>query len=65
MLNSTIQPPTEQVSVRWNPPPQGWIKVNVDTALNNSRSALAVVARDHRGEVMFLRGVRHHLCRPA
>lgn len=22
------------------------------------------MARDHRGEVIFLRGIRHHLCRP-
>nr|XP_023892398.1 uncharacterized protein LOC112004387 [Quercus suber] len=65
VLTPAIQPPTEQVTVRWTPPPQGWINVNVDAALNSSRSALAVVAMDHRGEVLFLRGVRHYLCRPA
>lgn len=65
VLTPAIQPPTEQVTVRWTPPPQGWIKVNVDAVLNSSRSELAVVARDHRGEVLFLRGVRHHLCRLA
>nr|XP_023883236.1 uncharacterized protein LOC111995564 [Quercus suber] len=65
VLSPAIQPPLEQVIVRWSPPPQDWIKVNVDVALNSFWLALAVVARDHRGEVLFLRGIRHHLCRLA
>ena len=60
-----IHPPQEQVSVKWSPPPQCWIKINVDAALNSSRTALASVARDHHGEVLFLWGTRHQLCSPA
>uniref|UniRef100_A0A7N2KZD1 RNase H type-1 domain-containing protein n=1 Tax=Quercus lobata TaxID=97700 RepID=A0A7N2KZD1_QUELO len=34
----------------WFPTPLGWNKVNVDAALSSSKSALAAVARDHRGD---------------
>ena len=37
----------------------------MDAALNSSRTALASVARDHHGEVLFLWGTRHQLCSPA
>ncbi|KAL0001553.1 hypothetical protein SO802_015334 [Lithocarpus litseifolius] len=39
--------PTVQPTLVWTPPPHGWIKLNVDPALNSSKSALAMVARDH------------------
>uniref|UniRef100_A0A7N2N6Z2 RNase H type-1 domain-containing protein n=1 Tax=Quercus lobata TaxID=97700 RepID=A0A7N2N6Z2_QUELO len=38
----------------WFPTPLGWNKVNVDAALSSSKSALAAVARDHRGHVIKL-----------
>nr|XP_023906720.1 uncharacterized protein LOC112018428 [Quercus suber] len=57
--------PKEHVTYRWNPPPQGWIKLNVDAALNNYRSAFAVVTRDQLGEVLFLWGKIHLACPPA
>ena len=46
--------PKELANSRWNPPPLGWIKINVDAALNRYISAFAVVARDQLGEVLFL-----------
>lgn len=47
----TVQPTPVRI-----PPPHGWIKLNVDAMLNSSRSALAVVARDHRGEFLYIWG---------
>lgn len=38
----------------WQPPPEGWIKINVDAGLMDSYTALAMVVRDHRGELLFL-----------
>ncbi|KAL0000486.1 hypothetical protein SO802_014267 [Lithocarpus litseifolius] len=40
-----------QQAIHWTLPPLGWIKVNVDAAFSNSRSALAVVARDYNGNI--------------
>ncbi|KAL0012539.1 hypothetical protein SO802_007647 [Lithocarpus litseifolius] len=57
--------PSVQPILAWIPPPFGWVKLNVDAALNNSSSALAVVARNHLGEVLFIWGSRHHLCTPS
>ena len=36
----------------WVPPPSNWIKINSDAAFSASNSALAVVARNHHGEVI-------------
>ena len=33
--------------------------------MNNSRSALAVVARNHSDEILFIWGSGYHLCAPA
>ena len=38
----------------WVPPPQGWIKVNIDAAVGISASTLARVARDHSGKVIYI-----------
>ncbi|XP_030924869.1 uncharacterized protein LOC115951879 [Quercus lobata] len=60
-----ITTPSVQPSSVWIPPPQGWIKLNVDAALNNSRSALVVVARSYSGEILFIWGSSYHLCAPS
>ena len=48
----------------WIPPPTDHVKINVDAALDSSKSALAVVARNYRGDVLFIWGKVHHLCSP-
>ena len=48
----------------WSLPPLDHIKINVDVALDSTKSALAVVARNHLGEVLFIWGKVHHLCSP-
>ena len=48
----------------WSPPPSDHIKINVDAALDSTKSALAVVAQNHLGKVLFLWGKVHHLCSP-
>ena len=58
------RPSVEQSVDVWSPPPQGWIKINVDAALSNSKSALAVVARNHLGIAISIWGKEHHLCSP-
>ena len=55
---ATTNPPT------WIPPPTDHVKINVDAALDSSKSALAVVARNYRGDVLFIWGKVHHLCSP-
>lgn len=47
-----------------SPPPLDYIKINVDAALTSSKSALAVVARNHLGEVLFIWGKENQLCSP-
>ena len=48
----------------WSLPPLDHIKINVDVALDSTKSALAVVAHNHLGEVLFIWGKVHHLCSP-
>ncbi|KAK9998433.1 hypothetical protein SO802_018036 [Lithocarpus litseifolius] len=55
----------DPLSTSWFPPPPECIKINVDAALNSSKSALAVVARNHHGDVLFVWGKQHHLCNPS
>ncbi|XP_030940094.1 uncharacterized protein LOC115965021 [Quercus lobata] len=53
--SSTTQHPKEISSKNWTPPPSGYIKLNVDAAIQqDSGSALAVVARNHLGEVLSI-----------
>lgn len=40
-------------TVIWEPPPLGWIKVNIDTAISQEVSALALVARDYLGNLIL------------
>ena len=44
-FSPVIHPSPEQSIAACSPPPENWIKVNVDAPLNDTRSALAVVAR--------------------
>jgi len=57
--------PTVQPNPMWTPSPHGWIKLNMDAALNSSKSALAVVAKDHQGEVLYIWGSGLHSCSPS
>ena len=65
VYSPSIRPYLEPSVDVWSPPPQGWIKINVDAALSNSKSALAVVARNHLGIAISLWGKEHHLCSPS
>jgi len=40
-----------QLSERWKPPEQGWVKVNVDGAFNHDtgRAGIGIVIRDSAG----------------
>ena len=57
--------PTIQPTPVWTPPLLGWIKLNVDATLNSSKYTLAVVARDHQGEVLYIWGSCLHSCSPS
>lgn len=37
-------------------PPLGWIKVNVNATISNSHTALGVIARNHKGDVIRTQG---------
>ena len=68
VYSPSIRPSLEPSIDVWSrppPPPQGWIKINVDAALSNSKSALAAVARNHLGIAISLWGKEHHLCSPS
>ncbi|KAF3438471.1 hypothetical protein FNV43_RR21233 [Rhamnella rubrinervis] len=38
----------------WSPPPQYWLKANIDAAFKEGAAALALVVRDEQGQVVFL-----------
>lgn len=40
-----------QMVVKWEPPPAGWLKFNVDAALRRDTSWSACILRDHLGRV--------------
>ena len=62
----TTQHPKEISSKNWTPPPSGNIKLNVDAAIQqDSGFALAVVARNHLGEVLSIWAKKHHSSSPA
>lgn len=58
-------PSSDPFSTSWFPLPPDCIKINVDVVLNSSKFALAVVARNHHGDVLFMWGKQHHLCTPS
>ena len=48
--------PSFEAVTTWSPLPTGWIKINVDAAVSVSTSALGVIARNHKGEVISIWG---------
>ena len=52
--SANVPPPSSIVASlhKWNPPHLGWIKLNTDAAIGKHSNAIAVVARDHKGEVL-------------
>ncbi|KAL0012073.1 hypothetical protein SO802_007181 [Lithocarpus litseifolius] len=50
--NAVIHLNAEQPIVHWSSPPLGYIKLNVDVAISQNNSALAVIARDAHGFVL-------------
>ena len=64
-FSSATQPLKELSSKTWSPPPSGCIKLNVDAAFQQDPvSALAVVARNHLGEVLSIWAKKHHSSSP-
>ncbi|KAL3648822.1 hypothetical protein CASFOL_005225 [Castilleja foliolosa] len=43
----------------WKPPPDSWIKVNVDTAYANNIAYTGVVFRDSLGSILFTASFKH------
>ena len=44
-----------QPKIRWSPPPTNFVKLNVDAAIAQNSSAIAVVARNEQGAVLMAR----------
>lgn len=42
------------IEQRWLPPPEGWIKINVDASMMDSKSSLAFAVRDRKGKLFLL-----------
>ena len=57
--------PSSEVVTTWSPPPTGWIKINVDTAVSGSTLALGVIAQNHKGEVISIWGRCRSSCPPS
>ena len=65
VFSSATQPPKELSSKIWSPPPFGCIKLNVNAATRSLGFALAVVARNHLGEVLSIWAKKYHSSSPA
>ena len=48
----------------WIPPPKNYIKLNVDTAVSQAFTSLAMVGRNEFGEVLKVWAKIHYLCTP-
>ena len=42
----------EKAQTLWKPPPPGYVKINVDVVVANSRTTLAMVARNEYGKIL-------------
>ena len=65
LLQRPLQSPhSPQPVPTWSPPYPNWIKINSDAELNSSTTTLAIVARDHRGDVVKVWSKRVKVCLP-
>ncbi|KAL3614938.1 hypothetical protein CASFOL_040599 [Castilleja foliolosa] len=48
----------------WTPPPENWIKVNVDAAYSNGSSFSALVFKDSNGSITFAAAHKHSCLDP-
>ena len=55
---------TSLSQLSWEPPPRGSIKINIDAAVSDSVTALAVIARDSDGKVMKVWAKLYEKCSP-
>ncbi|KAL0001791.1 hypothetical protein SO802_015572 [Lithocarpus litseifolius] len=64
--SSSVPPPASNVAslYKWNPPPLGWIKLNTDATIGEHSNAIAIVARDHTGEVLKVWARSSPTCSP-
>ncbi|PON32978.1 hypothetical protein PanWU01x14_356590 [Parasponia andersonii] len=41
------------VTISWQPPLEGWVKINFDVAMGSQKMCLAIIGRDHGGSIHF------------
>ncbi|KAL5551797.1 hypothetical protein UlMin_001973 [Ulmus minor] len=51
-LLKSLSQPSYVVNPVWTPPPNGWVKINMDAAIGTSASTISCVARDSHGSII-------------